>query len=102
MNLRLSAAFAASALALLLCGCPNNSNPDGGGAGGGNTGKDGGLPEDKCSGGCGMNQICDQKTRTCVDACGGCQSDGGVATCQRNPDGTFACKVIVTACSGVA
>jgi hypothetical protein len=68
MNFRLSAAFSASAHALLLCGCPNSSSTDGGGGGaGGGEGLDGGNPEDKCSGGCGLNQICDTKRRICVD-----------------------------------
>ena len=100
MNLRLSAAFAASALAVLLSGCVHPNNTDGGVGGGGGKTDGGPLPEDKCSGGCGINQICDIKTRTCVDACGGCQADGGHSVCVKAANGSFQCIIPVTQCSG--
>lgn len=98
MNLRHSAVFA-SALALLLCGCPP---PNNGTDGGGDEPKlDGGNPPpvNQCSGGCSLNQRCDTVKRECVDACGGC--DAGV--CRKNAmTNAFECTPIVTSCNGNA
>jgi hypothetical protein len=95
MNLRLSAVFA---LTLLLCACPPpNPITDGGEdpkVDGGNP-----PPEDKCSGGCSVNQRCDTVRRVCVDACGGC--DAGV--CVKNSTTmAFECAPVVTSCQGNA
>ncbi|MGV3626002.1 MAG: PA domain-containing protein [Archangium sp.] len=63
---RLSVVFTA-ALAVAFTACPPVvQNPDGGMDGG-----EGVIPPeaDRCAGGCGDNQICDQARRTCVEGC---------------------------------
>ncbi len=56
-------------------------------------------PEDKCSGGCSVNQRCDTVRRVCVDACGGC--DAGV--CLKNATTmAFECITPATQCLGSA
>ncbi|MBS1154005.1 MAG: hypothetical protein H6Q89_5703, partial [Myxococcaceae bacterium] len=94
MIIRPSAVFAA-ALALLLCGCPPKSATDGGTNPDGGDGGPNVLPEEKCSGGCSINQKCDPVRRICVDGCGGC--DAGV--CVKNATTmAFECAPVVTSC----
>jgi hypothetical protein len=60
-------------------------------------------PMQACSGGCAVNQICDKVNRVCVDACGGCGSDGGTpGICTRQPDDSFKCVTTELVCNGVA
>lgn len=48
-----------------------------------------------CTGGCAVNQVCDEKTHQCVDGCGGC--DAGV--CVKAASGQFQCVALVTTCN---
>lgn len=93
MSLRNLRVVSIAALSLFLTACPTpNPTPDGN-----NVGLDASNPppRDACSGGCAMNQICNTETRTCVDACGGC--DGG--TCVKVSEGVFQCRSQAVECN---
>ncbi len=82
----------AAAFVVLSIGCPPPStSPDGGGPDGSSNQQTG-----PCTGGCGPNQICDERTHQCVDACGGC--DAGV--CVKSASGQFQCVPPKTTCNG--
>jgi hypothetical protein len=93
MNFRI---LAVAAVTVLTMACPPAPRPDGG-MGGGTAQLDGSNPTpiDACSGGCGANQICDTATRTCRDACGGC--DAGV--CVKVMQGVFQCRPLAVTCN---
>lgn len=94
MSLRSLSAVSIAALALVLSACPQPpSKPDAN-----EVGIDASNPPPRaaCSGGCSANQVCNTETKTCVDACGGC--DGG--TCVKVMEGVFQCRPNAVECNG--
>lgn len=94
MSLRSLSVVSFAALSLVLTACPApNPTPDAN-----NVEFDAGNPpaRDACSGGCAGNQVCNTTTRTCVDACGGC--DAGL--CVKVSEGVFQCRDQAITCSG--
>lgn len=92
--MRLSTLSAVTLGALLFTACPTPINTNDSGE----TQFDAGNPPDQnaCSGGCASNQLCDTATRTCRDACGGC--DAG--TCVKVADNQFECVANAVTCNG--
>ncbi len=96
MKARIATLVGALALGLSACPPPTN-NPDSGtdGGGGGTSGP--------CTGGCGQNQKCDEKSHQCIDGCTVC--DGGMCSgcdagiCVKNAANTFQCVPTTTSCN---
>lgn len=97
MSLRRSSVVIVSALSLAFFACPPPTpTPDANDVAPFDAGNP--APRSTCSGGCAANQICDESTRTCRDACGGC--DAG--TCVKVSEGQYQCKETATSCNGNA
>ena len=94
MNFRVLAVIGVTSM---LLGCPMPNPSSDGGKDSGATEIDAGnpMPIDACSGGCGANQLCDTSTKTCRDACGGC--DAGV--CVKVMAGVFQCRPTAVTCN---